>query len=97
MGYTIWPDTDDGEVLEEVHRERQRQDELKRRGKFARTCADAMSDPERLAVLAEEFGEVAREVTEAISDPSRRDVAKLRAELVQTAAVCVAWCEGLDR
>lgn len=41
----------------------------------------------KAAVLAEECGEVARAVLE-------RDAAALRTELVQVAAVAVAWLEG---
>lgn len=47
------------------------------------------SDERWLAILAEEFGEVAKDVVE------RRP--GLRTELIQTAAVCVAWIECLDR
>lgn len=43
----------------------------------------------RFAILAEEFGEVAKEIVE--HDPA----GNLRTELVQTAAVCLAWLEVL--
>jgi hypothetical protein len=79
--------------------ERVRQDRLKREGKFAWTCADAINDEFRLAVLAEEFGEVSREVCELMVARCRGvhfDRANLRAELIQVAAVCLAWVEGLD-
>ena len=39
-------------------------------------------------------GILLEEVYEALAEP---DPAKLRAELIQTAAVCVAWVEALDR
>lgn len=42
----------------------------------------------KMAVLAEEVGEVSRAVLE-------RDREQLRRELVQVAAVAVAWLEGL--
>ena len=42
-----------------------------------------------LGILGEEFGEVSKEVIEAQSDEF------LRKEIVQTAAVCVAWLEYL--
>ena len=45
-------------------------------------------DAVKAAVLAEECGEVARAMLD-------RQPASLRAELVQVAAVCVAWLEGL--
>ena len=60
-------------------------------------------DSEKLAVLSEEFGEAAREVTEEIIAKDRQDGAlanqslvKLRKELIQVAAVAVAWVESLD-
>jgi len=43
-----------------------------------------------LAILIEEVGEVAEET---LDNESR---ARLRAEVVQVAAVCVAWLEALD-
>lgn len=101
-------------VLNEVRSERQRQDRLKASGKFLWTCADnealrnklerAITNAEKLAVLAEEFGEAACEVTEEIIGRDRGDVThadksveRLRKELVQVAAVCVAWVEAIDK
>ena len=77
-------------VLFDIAMERERQDTLKAEGRFEYTCADlAMSHPQHcLTILAEEFGEVAR----AICDNREN----LRAELIQVAAVCLAWLEGLD-
>lgn len=48
-----------------------------------------VSDPVKAAVLAEECGEVARAVLD--SDPE-----SLRNELIQVAAVAVAWLEALS-
>lgn len=48
-----------------------------------------------LAILGEEYGEVCKEVAETQLRPL--DVPHLREELVQTAAVCVAWIEAIDR
>jgi NTP pyrophosphatase (non-canonical NTP hydrolase) len=76
-------------IFLEIVEERRRQDFLKSQGKFAHTCADAMPASIKLAVLAEEFGEVARAVCE-------RDYVNLREELVQVAAVSLAWLEALD-
>lgn len=50
---------------------------------------------ERLAVLGEEFGEVSKEVNEGVNRGT--DLSKLRTELIQTAACCVAWLEALDK
>ncbi len=44
----------------------------------------------RLGVLMEEVGEVAKALIE------RDDLAHVEEELVQVAAVCVAWIEGLQ-
>lgn len=102
MRFTIWPDGVGGEVVEAIYRERLRQEELKRSGKFKYTCAGhELTHAEKLAVLAEEFGEVAREVTEEVitRTTGRTDSvdrrAKIRAELIQVAAVAAAWAESL--
>lgn len=82
-------------ILSAIHEERNRQESLVGR-KFPWTCANpGISDSAKYAVLSEEQGEVAREVVEALIDPSRRDLEKLATELVQTAAVCVAWLEAI--
>lgn len=78
-------------VLDAVADERERQERLKAKGKFAHTCADVeLSDDVCCRVLGEEFGEVCR----AINDG---DLANLREELIQVAAVAVAWVERIDR
>ena len=48
-----------------------------------------------LGILGEEFGEVCKEIAESQARPL--DVAHLREELIQTAAVAVAWVEAIDR
>ena len=87
-------------VYEDIARERDRQEELRASGKFSATCATAredggMNDFQCFAVLGEEFGEVARAVCEGISGNSEHR-ANLREELVQVAAVAVAWIQRLD-
>jgi NTP pyrophosphatase (non-canonical NTP hydrolase) len=70
---------------------------LKAQGRFAFTCADKeMSHPERLTVLGEEFGEVCHEVNEGIGEGRKVAREKLKKELVQVGAVCVAWLEALE-
>lgn len=94
----------------EILTERKRQEALKRAGKFQRTCADDMSNPERLSVLGEEIGEVldafdlaralgrvSRAVCEGVSDNDELGRTDLRKELIQVAAVCLSWLEGLDK
>src|SRR5689334_5493368 len=74
-----------------VVEERARQEAKLARGEFTWTAASPeASDSLKLAVLGEEFGEVCR----AIGEHEPR--ARLREELVQVAAVAVAWIEALD-
>ncbi len=56
---------------------------------FGDCSADTVPDPIKAAVLAEECGEVARAVLDCTA------TATLAAELVQVAAVAVAWLEAL--
>lgn len=86
------PEADPATVLREVLDERLRQD-----ARWGEQNHDPLG---WLAILAEEFGEVAAEVTKACVPPvGDRDahLAKLRGELIQTAAVAVAFVECLDR
>ena len=73
-------------ALTDVARERERQNHLWNRtpGRWL------LSDEAKLVVLVEEVGEIAR----ALHD--REEAPRLRAELIQTAAVCVAWAETLS-
>jgi hypothetical protein len=100
MGYTIWPDTKTGDILSLVNEERNRQEDLKRKGKFAYTCADPASDlftnSDKLTVLVEEVGEAAHEINEGIGPGRRVDMAKLKKELIEVAAVAVAWAESIN-
>lgn len=84
-------------VVDLVVAERERQDRLKAEGRFAFTCADrdGLHDTEKLAVLTEVVGEVARAVLELKSLVNASGNTDLRAELVQVAAVAVAWLESL--
>jgi len=58
------------------------------------------SDLEWLAILAEEFGEVAHDANELHFRPDSDELddalACMRRELIQVAAVAVAWVEALD-
>jgi hypothetical protein len=105
-------------VCNDIRDELLRQQKLKMEGKFSWTCADEAPASEKLAVLAEEFGEVSKEVMEDIiasiqekkaikSDERSYDMLfaiemaqqgredRLYKELIQVAAVAVAWCEAL--
>jgi hypothetical protein len=74
-----------------------RQDKLARAGKFGGThVMPGGTDLERLAVLAEEFGEASIEVCKGIEVEGQIRREGLRDELVQVAAVCVAWIAAID-
>jgi len=92
MGFYSEHDDEMEDILYSVKCERIRQEELKKHGEFEFTCADAaMPLATKLAVLVEEVGEVAR----ALCDDESVD--RLRDELVQVAAVSVAWIQALDK
>lgn len=59
------------------------------------TCADPIPNDSKLRTLVEEVGEVARELNDAENELRPIDIGKLREELVQTAAVALAWIEAL--
>lgn len=85
-------------ICDEILDERARQERLKAEGKFTHTAADPeLLDGYRLTALVEEVGEAAEAVLERngfIGKPKGTD---LRKELIQVAAVAVAWIEALDR
>jgi hypothetical protein len=106
MGYSI------ESIATDIQAECDRQEELKRKGKFLWTCADIHPIlDKKLSVLSEEFGEVSKEVVDYgitsdkyIADklqfPPHRKLyflKRIREELIQVAAVCVAWCEAIDK
>jgi hypothetical protein len=82
-------------TLDRVRVEVLNQDTLARSGRFGGThILPSGPNVARLAVLAEEFGEVSREVTEELMGSG---VTKnLIKELIQTAAVCTAWATALE-
>lgn len=81
------------DIYAAVRAERQRQDRLKAEGRIRATCADAIPSTVKLAALMEEVGEAARAILGA--EGWSRDGDDLRKELVQVAAICVAWLETL--
>jgi NTP pyrophosphatase (non-canonical NTP hydrolase) len=89
------------EAILAVRDERKRQEQLKAEGRFEFTCADdGLTNAEKLACLTEELGEVAQEVLTQEGRRLARDTVgtpeALRKELVQVAAVAVAWIEALS-
>lgn len=87
-------------VLHAVKQERVRQEnkcaEKRAEGLEWLTCASPlMEDEQKLAVLMEEVGEVARELCDARAE-RRAPARNIRTELIQVAAICVAWVEALD-
>jgi|SRR5579859_6031151 len=81
-----------------LENERHRQEKLREAGKFTYTCASVeMTDLERYTVLGEEVGEIGHELNGGIGVGKWPNRDRLRKELVEVAAVCVAWIEALDR
>lgn len=78
-------------ILSAIKRERARQEELRAGGRFAYTCASpTVLNIYKLPILTEEVGEVAKAICE-------KDADQLQTELIQVAAVAVAWLEALER
>lgn len=89
-------------ALESVASERSRQEMLREEGRFQHTTASPhITNAEKLAILVEEVGEVAQQVLtqpgEELSNDTQGALEELRSELIQVAAVAVAWVEGIDR
>jgi NTP pyrophosphatase (non-canonical NTP hydrolase) len=75
------------EILQEVVEERARQEVLHPNS----TCANPeLHSDSKFCILAEEVGEIAKSLNDG-------DHENLREELIQVAAVCVAWIEAIDR
>ncbi len=90
------------DCLAAVVNERENQEQAKAQGKFLHTCDDPdMTDPERLAVLMEEVGEVSTEVLKTCDEKQAGQYdqqvirQQMKEELAQVAAVAVAWMESI--
>lgn len=83
------PVDDDGLTYQAIAAERIKQ-HLKWRGTGGDCSRPDLPNDTRLRILLEEVGEVAR----ALNDKEPLD--HLEAELIQVAAVCVGWIEGLN-
>jgi len=86
-----------------IHQERERQELLFRNGQHLFTCASPVaSSTRKLRVLTEEVGEVAKALDQLEFAEDRKSLAiqtwrrELETELVQVAAVTVAWLESLE-
>lgn len=88
-----------------INLERDRQDQLLREGKLLYNCASPVaSDRRKLRALVEELGEVASAIDRIERDIERGvsatvyqgNTRHLRTELIQVAAVSVAWLESME-
>ena len=85
------------DVMTLVADERVRQNALFAEGKIPFNCASRIADPNRkLRVLVEEVGEVAEALDALENKKDWKRFDHLREELVQVAAVAVAWLEALQ-
>lgn len=86
-------------IFTDIHNERIRQERLRAEGRFKYTCADPqMAVGDKALALGEEYGEVCQAVLEE-KDLSydKHTTTNVRKELVQVAAVAVAWIEAIDK
>lgn len=87
-------------ILARVRGERARQRELLAARKIDFDCAEPkVWNSYKLAVLCEEVGEVSKEVQEWVNpkNPAADKCrARMQTELIQVAAVAVAWAESLE-
>lgn len=100
------------QILREVRGERRSQDEARSQGRFPFTCAMLNYDHRdkfgtlwsfevthamRFPILVEEVGEAATALMHVEGGGSTHDTKRdLRKELIQVAAVAVAWVEAID-
>lgn len=77
-------------ALDKIIIERDRQDDLKKKGRFKYTCADNIDSKMALSILVEEVGEVARAINE-------NDTDELIKEISQVGAISLAWLEGISK
>lgn len=89
-------------ILKQVRAERVRQRQLLCAGEITVNVSSAKEqDLRKLPILAEEFGAVAKEICEMselsfFDRPARSEArARMKVELIQLAAVAVAWAEAL--
>jgi hypothetical protein len=83
-------------LLQEIVIERERQEILRNEGRFSHTAASATLSPsQRYAIVGEEFGELGGAVLAAEKLATDRTGTSQRKELIQLAAVCLAWLEYL--
>jgi NTP pyrophosphatase (non-canonical NTP hydrolase) len=83
------------QIERDITNELQRQKQLQAEGKFKYTCETSPLPLMNLAILTEEVGEVAHELNEG--DGTEYDHDRLRKELIQVAAVTIAWIRALDK
>jgi len=89
------------DIIDEIVLERFRQKKLNANPlnrRLRQDIADPVTaDGYRLAVLVEEVGEVANQLNETTATLTGTDNRhSMKVELIQVAAVCVAWLEALE-
>lgn len=90
------------DIFADIARERDRQEKLVAEGRHPFSCSDPeISGAEKARVAGEEYGEVCKasyemDNSEVLPAVHARHRDHLRAELIQLAAVAVAWAESLS-
>lgn len=85
-----------GEIYTAIDTERARQEQLKKEGKFFETPASVKMPPYlKACILTEECGEVCGAVMQEAKACNDRTRSNVKTELIQVAAIAVAWLESL--
>lgn len=84
------------QIYAAIDAERARQEQLKTEGRFFETPASTKMLPYlKACILTEETGEVCAAVMQEAKACNDRTKANVKAELVQVAAIAVAWLESI--
>jgi hypothetical protein len=90
------------DIFADIVRERERQEKLVAEGRHPFSCADpSISGAEKARVAGEEYGEVCKasyemDNSEVLPKIHAHHRDNLREELIQLAAVAVAWLESIE-
>jgi NTP pyrophosphatase (non-canonical NTP hydrolase) len=87
------------DIFTDIRRERKRQQHLKDVGKFKFAFSDTngYSSAEKAVILLEEVGEIAEHIATEVEGRDPINKREMKKELIQVAALAVAWCESLTR
>lgn len=84
------------DIFDRIKIERIRQEHLQRTDLIPYTAASTnVTNYQKIAILAEEVGEISKVLNDYYKTDADQRLSDLKSELIQAAAVCVAWLESL--